>query len=275
MLLNIEGGGAGGGGSAAPVPDANAAADAAQAGAGAAAAPPSAEVPAWAKVWIDQAAALRAELIDMRRENRNKGAQAQGQAAAAPPPDVATQLAELRQQVASSHKTNMLRDALDATGLTLNPAQRGVLSKLYDGAGEVGDLAAWVSEQAGALGWGKTAAAPGGTPARTAPQSTAQPATAAPPPAVAAPPPTGTQSGSVVIPDDPSQIPQSVIDQWKRDPDGPKKVREHFERWKRQSGQFVHPFSAAREAEKKAAQDAARTADAVRQLLAAGDPQKR
>lgn len=118
------------------------------------------------------------------------------------------------------------KDALAEKGIS-DPKQRKLLTRLYQGE-RPPDLDSWLSETLGDLGPGHTASPPAATPTIAAPSA---PSDSGPP----------ASSGSRDIPMDPARIPQSVVDAMT-----PEQAVDWWKRYKRQSGQFVHPFAHAK-----------------------------
>lgn len=192
---------------------------------------------------------FRAELVDMRREFRNRLAPKAGEAVTAPTTPTAPPAASTWDPMA----VLAFRDAVDEAGVSVTVAQRRMLEKLYRAESGVADPVSWVREQADVLGWRK----PTGT---TAPAPVTPPAPVKVP---ETPAPTGTGAGNAEMPDDPMLLPQSVIDRMT-----PEEIRERWDRWKQRSGVFRHPYANAREKEKLSGADLANAAAALRQVLA-------
>lgn len=200
---------------------------------------------------------FRAELVDMRRELRNRivpaasgGGNANATPAAATPPAPANAPAWDPAAILA------FRDAVEEAGLTVSVPQRKILEKLYRAESGVSDTVSWVREQADAFGWRKpTAPIPAAAPAQAA----------APVKAPETPAPAGTAVGGTSIPDDPALLPQSVVDAMTKE-----EALAHWQRWQNRNGTFQHPWKTAREAERNARAESERAATAVRRLINGG-----
>lgn len=196
---------------------------------------------------------LRAEIVDMRREQRKPGS------VPAPVTPAAPVVPAAPSSVAWTADTRLtFRDEIEASGLSLPPERRNFLEKVARAEGVTEGFGAWALAQAEVLGWKRPTATP--TPA---------PAIATPPVAPTAPvtpanpgPPAGTSSGHTVLPDDFSQIPQSVVDQM-----SPAEAKAHFEKV-RAKGQLGHPFARQREAAKQQNQASAQLSAQLAAVLA-------
>lgn len=186
-------------------------------------------------------APVRTELVDFRREARNKllagtpgGSGAGSTAVAAPAAQVSWGPSE---QLA-------FRDTIEEAGISVNVEQRRILETLVKAeGGSVADPIAWVRTKAEAFGWRKVASAAAAATA-TVPAVAAATQTAAPAQqraAVDTGAPMGTSATSS-LPDDPSLLSQSAIDSMT-----PEQAQAHYQRWQAKTGRFVHPFAAARE----------------------------
>ena len=209
-------------------------------------------------------ASFRTELVDMRREFRNRLAPGRTAETATAPATQSTPTASGNATAPSQWDPMALlafRDAVDEAGVAVTVPQRKMLEKLYRAEPGVSDPVSWVREQAEILGWRK----PPVTPAATTPVT---------PPAAVKPPdtpaPTGTAVGGTSLPDDPALLPQSTIDAMT-----PEQARDHYLRWKQRNGAFRHPFASAREAERASGQDVALASAALRQVLAGNRDAKR
>lgn len=208
---------------------------------------------------LDVLSSFRTELVDMRREFRNRfGGKPDGTAATASTPATSGNTAAPA-PVWDSRADLAFRDAIEEAGVTVSVPQRKMLEKLYRAESDVANPVTWVREQTELLGWRKAIQAGLSTPAST-PTAAAATTPVKPP---ATPAPTGTAADGNQLPDDPALLPQSVIDAMT-----PEQARAHYERWKQRQGVFRHPYAAARDAEARTGQDLAHAAAVLRQVLA-------
>lgn len=251
FLRNIEGGGGAGAGAPPVAPPVTPPAPTGPPPSPAPVTPPAGTpapeaMPAWAKALVDQAQALKAEVVDMRRENRKAGV-GNAPPVAPTPESTAAEMAAMRREMS-------FRDAVDFAGVNLNPEQRKDLRTLHDHAGDVGDVSAWIKQKVQNLGWGQSTA-PGAAPQAAA----APPAPVAP---VQTPAPAGTAAGSSVLPKDPSKLTQAQIDALT-----PAEAKKIWDEWNGGNGRTRHPFHAARQAEEATKGGAEALAAALRGVL--------
>jgi hypothetical protein len=247
-LCAPEGDSSGGGGGAAP---------AAPAPDGAPAAPAAPSAPDLASLVTglgEVVRGLKAEIVDMRREARKPGSVPAPTASTSPvvpaAPSGVTWTADTRLT---------FRDELEQSGLSLPPERRNFLEKVAKADGVTEGFGAWALAQAEILGWKRATAAPTPAPAIAAPAPTAPAAPAAPANPGA---PAGTASGHTVLPDDFSQIPESVVAAMT-----PAEAKAHFDKV-RAKGQQGHPFARQREAAKQQNQASAQLSAQLAAVLA-------
>lgn len=197
---------------------------------------------------------FRTELVDMRREFRNRlrpepvgtnPTPAASGTPAAPAPAQTDPYA--------------FRDAIEEVreaGIPVTVAQRKILERLYRAESGVADPVSWIREQVEAWRGNFTAAPPPAAPSTPA----AAPAAPVKPPLT--PAPTGTGAGSSQLPDDPALLTQSQIDAMT-----PEEALAFWKRAKVRSGTFRHPWAGARDAERLQGQELSHASAALRAVM--------
>lgn len=197
---------------------------------------------------------FRTELVDMRREFRNR-LRPEAAAGSTPAPAASGNAAPAPQMDQFA-----FRDAIEEireSGITVTVGQRKMLERLYRAESGVVDTVSWIREQM-ELGW-RNAAAPS-VPA--APVSVpAAPAVPAKPPTT--PAPTGTNAGNPAMPDDPALLTESQIAAMT-----PAEALAFYQRHRERSGGFRHPWAAARDAQRQQGQELQAASAALRAVMA-------
>ena len=186
-------------------------------------------------------APFRSEIVDFRREVRNKfsaGTAANPGAASTATATTGTAAAA----VWGPSEQLAFRDSIEEAGVVVSVEQRRILETLVKAeGGNIPDPISWVRSKAEAFGWRKAAAtAAAAAAATTVAAPVAAVATAAKTVDTGAP--AGTTAGASSLPDDPSLLTQSQIDAM-----SDAEAQAHYKRWQARTGRFVHPFAAARE----------------------------
>lgn len=197
---------------------------------------------------------FRTELVDMRREFRNR---LRPEAPGTTPNPAASGTPA----VPPATDPYAFRDAIEEVreaGIPVTVAQRKILERLYRAESGVADPVSWIREQAEILGWRSNAAAPS-TPA--APTTPAAPAAPVKPPIT--PAPSGTGAGTTSLPEDPALLTQSQIDSMT-----PAEALAYWQRHKQRSGTFRHPWANARDAERLQGQELSQASAALRAVMA-------
>lgn len=198
---------------------------------------------------------FRTELVDMRREFRNR---LRPEASGTTP----TQPAERGTPAAAPNSMDPMayyafRDAVDESGVIVTVAQRKMLERLYRAESGVADPVSWIREQVEVAGWR--------TPTQVAPAAAPVPAVA--PAAPAKPPltpaPTGTGAGTHSLPDDPALLTESQIAAM-----SPTEALAYWNRYKARSGTFRHPWAEARDAQRLQGQELSAASAAIRAVIA-------
>lgn len=198
---------------------------------------------------------FRTELVDMRREFRNR-LRPEAVAVSTPAPTASGAPA-----APPATDPYAFRDAIEEvreSGIPVTVAQRKILERLYRAESGVADPVSWIREQAEILGW-RTANS--GTPPAAAANAPAAPAAPAKPPTT--PAPTGTGAGTHALPDDPALLTESQIDSMT-----PEEALAFWKRHKARSGTFRHPWAAARDAERMQGQELSAASAALRAVMA-------
>lgn len=197
---------------------------------------------------------FRTELVDMRREFRNR---LRPEAAGTNPTPAASGNPAAP---APATDTNAFRDAIEEVreaGIPVTVAQRKILERLYRAESGVADPVSWVREQVEA--WRGNFAAPTVPP--VAPAAPAAPTAPVKPPLT--PAPTGTGAGTNELPDDPALLTESQIAAM-----DPAEALAYWKRYKQRSGTFRHPWANARDAERLQGQELSNASAALRAVMA-------